>query len=278
MGQLGLETTAGMLELGLEIPVTAAAEGPPGPFPLHQQANGDRLDPASGKPPCHLFPEQGGEGVPHQTIQDPTRLLGMHQLHVEITGLIQRLADGFLGDLVEDHPLHRNLRRQQLQQVPADAFPLAVFVGGQQQLIRTLQRILQFTHHLFLVLRHHVQGLEVGFGVDTEVGPFLTLGGRRDLAGVVGEIPHMAHGRLDLEPLRKEAANGAGLRGAFNNDEGVRHRRARNRAPSLSHRQALCTSSPAEKRRYSRLSAMDSGRHARDGCLSSRRPGHGCPW
>ena len=138
MGQLGLETTIGMLELGLEIPVTAAAESPPGPFPLHQQANGDRLDPASGKPPCHLFPEQGGEGVPHQTIQDPTRLLGMHQLHVEITGLIQRLADGFLGDLVEDHPLHRNLRRQQLQQVPADAFPLAVFVGGQQQLIRTL--------------------------------------------------------------------------------------------------------------------------------------------
>ncbi|QNI43079.1 hypothetical protein SynA1528_02060 [Synechococcus sp. A15-28] len=88
----------------------------------------------------------------------------------------------------------------------------------------------------------------------------------------------MAHRRLDLESLRKEAANGAGLRRAFNNDEGVRHRRAKNRAPSLSHRQALCMSSPAEERRYSPLSATDSGRHARDGCLSSRRPGHGSPW
>ena len=278
MGELGFKTAAGMLELGFEIPVAAAAKGPPGPFPLHQQADSNRLNPPGREPPRHLFPQQGGEGVTDEAIQDPARLLGMNKLHVQITGLIQSFADGFLGDLVKHHPLHRNLGGQQLQQVPADAFPFAIFVRGQQQLIRTLQGIFELPHHLFLVLRHHVQGLEVGFSVDAEVGPFLTLRGCWDLAGVVGEIPHMAHGRLDLEPLRKEAADGAGLRRAFNDDEGVRHRRAMNRAPSLSHRQALCMSSPAEERRYSPLSAMDSGRHARDGCLSSRRPGHGSPW
>ena len=88
----------------------------------------------------------------------------------------------------------------------------------------------------------------------------------------------MAHGRLDLEPFGRKPRMVRAFVGAFNDDEGERHRRAMNRVPSLSHRQALCMSSPAEERRYSPLSAMDSGRHARNGCLSSRRPGHGSPW
>ena len=126
--------------------------------------------------------------------------------------------------------------------MPADAFSLAVFIRCQQQLFSTFQRILELAHRLFLVLRHHIQGLEVGFGVDTEIGPFLSFGRSRNLAGVVGQVAYVAHGRLDLEILWQKAANGAGLRGAFNDDEGVRHRRAMNRSPSLSHRQATCIS------------------------------------
>ena len=199
----------------------------------------------------------------------------MDQLHVQIAGLVQSLADGFLGDLVEHHPLDRNLGCQQLQQVPADAFALPVFVRRQQQLIRPFQCVLELPHNLLLVLRDHVEGLEVRIGVDAEIGPFLPLGRCRNLAGVVGQIPHVTHGRLDLESLREKAADGAGLRWAFNNDEGVRHRRAVNLAPSLSHRQPLCMISAAEQRRYSRLSATDSRRHARVGCPSFRHPGHG---
>ena len=59
----------------------------------------------------------------------------MHQLHVEVPGLIQRLADGFFGDLVKDHALHGHLGSQKLQQMPADAFSLPVFIRGQEQLI-----------------------------------------------------------------------------------------------------------------------------------------------
>ncbi|QNI93737.1 hypothetical protein SynA15127_00641 [Synechococcus sp. A15-127] len=59
----------------------------------------------------------------------------------------------------------------------------------------------------------------------------------------------MAHGRLHFEPLRKKAADGAGFRGALNDDEGVRHRQGLNRAPSLSHRPPICMTNASRWRR-----------------------------
>ena len=41
MTELGFKGAAGMAELCLQIPVTAAAEGPTGTLPLHQQAHSD---------------------------------------------------------------------------------------------------------------------------------------------------------------------------------------------------------------------------------------------
>jgi len=41
----------------------------------------------------------------------------MDELHVEFAGLVQGPANRFLGDLVEDHPLDGNLRREELEQV-----------------------------------------------------------------------------------------------------------------------------------------------------------------
>ena len=43
VGELGLKPMARLIELGLEIPVTAASEGSSGPLAQHQQANGNGL-------------------------------------------------------------------------------------------------------------------------------------------------------------------------------------------------------------------------------------------
>ncbi len=67
------------------------------------------------------------------------------------------------------------LGAEQLQQVPADALALAVLVRGQEQLLGALEGVLEFLHHLLLVLRNHVEGFEVVGGVDTEVGHFSPL-------------------------------------------------------------------------------------------------------
>ena len=153
----------------------------------------------------------------------------MNQLHVELPGLLKSATNGLFGDLVKHHALHRHLWRQQLQQMPADAFSLAVFVRRQEQLISTLEGIFQLFHRLFLVLRNHIQGFEVGFRVDTEIGPLLPLLSSRNLTGVVGKVAHMSHGGLHPEVLWEESTDGAGLGGALNDDQGVRQRGANNR-------------------------------------------------
>ena len=164
----------------------------------------------------------------------------MHQLHVELAGLLQGAADRLLGDLVEHHPLDLHLGREELEQVPADAFALTVFVRGQQQLIRALEGILQFLDDLFLVLGHHIQRFEVVVGVDPEIGPLLAFVGRRNFAGVVRQVAHMAHGGLHPEGLGQKATDGAGLGGALDDDQGVSQREGVRPLPSLSHRSAGC--------------------------------------
>ena len=231
MGELGLKADASLVQPGLEVPVAAAFEGAAGPFALHQQAHRHRLDAAGAQPPRHLLPQQRREGVTHQPIEDAPGFLGMHQLHIEVAGVLESPADGLFGDLVKHHALHGHLGAKQLQQVPADALPFPVFVRGQQQLVGALEGVLELLHDLFLVLRHHVKGLEGIGGVDAEVGPLLALVGRRNLTGVVGQVAHVPHGGFHLEVLGKEAADGAGLRRTFNNDQGVTHRPATYRFP-----------------------------------------------
>ena len=47
------------------------------------------------------------------------------------------------GDLVEDHPLHRHLGGEHLEQVPGDRLALAVFVSGEIELARVGEEALQ---------------------------------------------------------------------------------------------------------------------------------------
>ena len=131
VGELGLEGRSRLFEPGFQIPVTAASEGPPCALPLHQQAHRHRLHAACREAPGHLFPEQGRKRVAHQAVEDPPRLLGVHQLHVELAGAVQGAPDRLPGDLVEHHPLHRHLGSEQLQEMPADALSFPVLVRGQ---------------------------------------------------------------------------------------------------------------------------------------------------
>ncbi|CAI8161007.1 MAG: Uncharacterised protein [Prochlorococcus marinus str. MIT 9215] len=97
----------------------------------------------------------------------------MNQFHVQVPSLIERLGNRLFGDLVEHHPLNRNFGVQQLKKVPTDAFSLPVFVSRQQELIRTLKSVFEFTNSLFLVLRNDVKGFKVDFCIDTKLCPSL---------------------------------------------------------------------------------------------------------
>jgi hypothetical protein len=103
--------------------------------------------------------------------------------------------------------------------VPGDAFALAVFVGRQDQLVGILEQVLELLDHLFLVGRHHIQGLEVIVDVHTQPGPFLALELGRNVGGLVGQIADVPHRGGDVVSPGQEIPDSAGLGGRFDDDQ-----------------------------------------------------------
>ena len=65
------------------------------PFPFHHQTRSYRLDTSCRKAAPDLFPEQRAELIAHNTVKDTTRLLGIHQVIVDVP----RLFDAPLNDV-----------------------------------------------------------------------------------------------------------------------------------------------------------------------------------
>jgi hypothetical protein len=116
---------------------------------------------------------------------------------------------------VEDHALDRQPggRREHLEQVPRDGLPFPVLIGGEIELGRVLQALLELADDLLLLGGHHIEGLEAVVGVDAEARPRLTLVGGRNFGRVPGEVPDVTHGGLHDEVPAEEAGDGPGLRG-----------------------------------------------------------------
>ncbi|GAB3817914.1 hypothetical protein GCM10027605_69410 [Micromonospora zhanjiangensis] len=127
-------------EGGQDVPVLGAAERHPLPLALHHDPGGHRLDPPGGQAAADLAPQHRGDLVAVQPVQDPARLLGVHQVPVDLAGVGHGGLDRRPGDLVEDHPLDRHLGLEGLHQVPGDRLTLAVLVGGEEDLVHLLHQ------------------------------------------------------------------------------------------------------------------------------------------
>ena len=122
---------------GLERPVLARREGLDLALALHHQAHGDRLDAAGGEAAADLAREQRAERVADQAVHDAPRLLGVHEVHVDVARVREGLADGALGDLAEGHPARLGIGDLHgLDDVPGDGLALAVEVGGEVDGVR----------------------------------------------------------------------------------------------------------------------------------------------
>ena len=131
----------------------------------------------------------------------------MHQIHIDLPKMIQRILNRLLCNLAKHHPLHRHLRVQQLHQMPTDRLPLPVLVRRKNQLVRLFQQVLQARHNLLLIGRHHIQRLEIIIYVDSQIRPRLSLVFCRNLLRRRWKIPDMPHGRIHNILLRKILLN-----------------------------------------------------------------------
>ena len=185
-------------EVHVQGPVLLGLEGFDLSLPLADQPGGHRLDPAGGEPPADLLPQQGGELVAHDAVQDAPGLLGVHQVLVNGPWRCDGIVDHLFCDLVEGHPVGLVIRDlQKLLQVPGDGFSLPVRVSGQKNLLAALSRLPQIRDHVLLSLDRLVVRREPVLHIHPELA--------------LGKVPNVPHGCLNLIAGPQIFSNGLGL-------------------------------------------------------------------
>lgn len=191
----GVARTAGAERAG-QVPVLGGAERDALPLALDDEPGGDGLDTAGGQAAHDLFPQDRRDLVAVQPVEDPARLLRVHHQFVELAGVGDGSPDRFLGDLVEDHPVDRDLGLENFLEMPRDGFALAVLIGGEEEFVGVGQQLFELSDLGLLVGVDDVDRLEVVFDVHTEAAHLagVLLG---HLGGAVREVADVPDARLD---------------------------------------------------------------------------------
>ena len=182
---------------GGDVPVLGGNERHALALALHDHAGGHRLHATRGQARHDLLPQHRRDLVAIEAVQDAAGLLRLDQVHVQLAGIFGGLADRGLGDLVEDHALHRHLRLQRLQQVPRDRLTLTVGVCREQELVALLELGAQVRHLFLLVGADHVDRGETGVRVHAQLCPrlLLVLGG--NVRSAARQVANVADRSLD---------------------------------------------------------------------------------
>ena len=158
------------MEDGLYLIIRFAAESHDLLFPVHDQAQGDALHAAGGELRLDLAPQDGGQFEAYQAVQHTARLLRVDEVLVDVTGILDGLQDGRLGDFMEhDAPRLRGIEGQGFGQVPGNGFSFAVLIGREPHGLGAGGEFLQFGNDLLLVGRYYIFGLESMLHVNAQL-------------------------------------------------------------------------------------------------------------
>ena len=174
------------------------------------EAKGRALHPSGREVRANLRPEHRRQVEPDEVVEGAAGELGVHQVGLKLSRMLERLADRAARDLVELHPVHRLVcehpaLRQELGDVPRDRLALAVGVGGEIEGARAPHR----PHdrlHVSLRARNQIEVHgEAALGLDRP-------GGGDEVAHVPigGE-----HGEIGVQVL----SDGASLRRGLDDEE-----------------------------------------------------------
>ena len=223
--ELSGEPAVAGFERAFDIPVGSRAEPDARALSLDQDPRRHGLHAPRREARHDLLPEDRGDLVPVQPIEDPAGLLRVDEAAVELARVLDRGLDRRPSDLVEHHPLHGDPRVQHLREVPCDRFPLAVFVRREVKLAGVLQQRLELRNLLALVGTDDVDRLEPVVDVDAHPGPGFGLECGRNLARVSREVADVADRGLDHEISPEYPGDRFRFGGGLDDDEGLRHGR-----------------------------------------------------
>ena len=143
-------------------PVFLRHEGADLLLPLHDHPRCDGLDAARRQAAADLPPEQGRELVADDAVQNPARLLGVHEVAVDLARVGDGLGDDAAGDLVEGHAAGLVVRElEQLLDVPGDRLALAVRVGCEIDGLRPVGGLLELLDEVGFLLHRDIFRTEI---------------------------------------------------------------------------------------------------------------------
>ena len=179
-------------------PILLGHEGADLILPVHDQASRHRLHPSGGQAAAYLPPQKRRELVAHNAVKDPSGLLGIHQILVDVPGLADGLGDHAAGDLVEGDPAgFLPAQAQKLPNVPGDGLALAVRVSGKVDRTGLVGGFFELADQLLLAGQGDIFRFKIMLQVHAH--------------GALGQVPQMTHAGLDLKVRAEIFSNGFSL-------------------------------------------------------------------
>jgi hypothetical protein len=164
--------------------------------PIDDQLHRDRLHAAGGEPAADLRPEERGDFVAHQAIENPARLLRVDAVHVDRMGRLDRLNCRGFGDLVELDALGI-FELQKLGEMPCDRLTFAVRVGREEHVGGGFRRVPEVFDDVAFPFNSEIARRETVLDVDPE--------------RAFGQVAYVPDRRLDVVS-RQILLDGARLR------------------------------------------------------------------
>ena len=164
----------------IQRPVFLGLEGTDFIFSVHHHPGGNRLHTTGGQATAHLLPQQRRKLIAHDTVENPAGLLGIHQIIVNVPGVLNGLPHHPLGNLVEGDPMSLFVGQvQQLLQMPGDGFALAVRVRCQIDGLHLIGGGTQLLNQLFLAPHGDIVRLKIMLQINAHF--------------TLGQIPQVTH-------------------------------------------------------------------------------------
>ena len=135
-------------------------------------------------------------------------------------GMRQGLVDGFGGDLVKHQAMDGHSRLQDFAKMPADGFPLAVFIRCQIEVGGILQEFLELADLFYLIFRDDVDGGKSFLDVHAQISPLFPFEFGRDFFRPLGQVANVADAGFNVVSPAEKTADRTGLGGRLDDHQG----------------------------------------------------------
>ena len=137
-------------------------------FTFNNQPQCHGLHPTRGKVTLYLCPKDWAQAVTYQTVEDAARLLGVHQIHIDLPGLGKRVRHRFFGDFMENDPFHLvRFHLSGFHHMPGDRFAFTIWVSGEENFLASRGLCRDFRDQLFFFIRYAILGCEIVLHIHT---------------------------------------------------------------------------------------------------------------